>query len=99
MADVPELFITYKRADGGLVWGEYTFVTEPDGLDEDLDEPDEYIKETWQLVSRETVVFKPYGWDELQAELAAEAAEEQAECNGNCFDAIFDYDCPKHGGA
>lgn len=56
-------FTTYRMADGSLIYGEFTFVTESEFFD-GIDIPTEVVKETWSLVSRETVTFTPYGWSE-----------------------------------
>lgn len=39
-------FVTYRRADGGLIFGEYQFFTEYDGLEE---ENCDIVQETWEL--------------------------------------------------
>lgn len=45
-------FVTYRRLDGQLVYGEFMFVTEYEGLeDEDCD----IIKECWVLESRSII--------------------------------------------
>lgn len=53
-----KLWVTYKLANGDLVGGEYGFVTDDEFFD-DIDEPVEVVKQTWRLVSSETVTFKP----------------------------------------
>jgi hypothetical protein len=46
--------VTFRRADGELVAGEYRWVTDIDGYFHD-DDYVELVKETWLLVSAETV--------------------------------------------
>ncbi len=41
---------TYRRADGEMIYGEYTFVTELEWFESD-DEPTDLIEETWVLQS------------------------------------------------
>lgn len=49
-------FVTYRMADGSLVASEYEFVTQTEWFDEDtFDEDTVVIKETWALVSTETI--------------------------------------------
>jgi hypothetical protein len=69
---VGDSWTTYRLADGDLIGGEFSFVTDTEFFEE-RDEPVDVVKETWVLQSSETVTFKPYGWDELQAEIAADA--------------------------
>lgn len=62
-------WVTYRLADGSLIWGEYAFVTETEFF-EDLDYPVDVIKETWVLQDSETVNFAPLWWsDEEDDEL------------------------------
>ena len=51
--DEYEYWVTYRRADGQLIHGEFSWVDDPQALDDLLD-PTEIIKETWVLQSRET---------------------------------------------
>lgn len=53
-SDPEDEFTTYRRADGRLIWGEYTFLTDFDGLEV---EKCGIIEEVWQLKSR---TFIPY---------------------------------------
>jgi hypothetical protein len=55
---VNEPFTTYRLADGELIFGEYSFVTDPDFFD-DCDERIEVIKEVWQLVDEQLLFFGP----------------------------------------
>lgn len=52
-------FVTYKRADGKLIQGEYSFVTDIDYFDGDAEEQNclDVIEERWQLVSSRTLKF------------------------------------------
>lgn len=55
--------VTYKRADGDLIYGEFGWVCEPEYFEDD-DEPTEYVKETWVLQSSETFTHRPSGWEQ-----------------------------------
>lgn len=67
MTDEP--FVTYRLADGSLIYGEYTFMCEDDTwTNGDLDEPVDVVKETWVCVERECITFKPDWWDESREE-------------------------------
>jgi hypothetical protein len=57
------LLVTYKQADGGLIFGEFSFVTELEFFD-DADKPIEVVKETWQRVAVETFTVKPPWWSD-----------------------------------
>jgi hypothetical protein len=57
------LFVTYKQADGQPVDGEYAWVTDLEYF-ADVDQPTDVVKETWTLVSRETLTVKPPFWDD-----------------------------------
>lgn len=56
-AKIGEQAQTWKRADGEQIWGEYSFMTGPEGLDDDYDDPIEYVVQTWQLVDEHTVMI------------------------------------------
>ena len=61
-----EYWVTYRRADGELIHGEYGWVDDPQMLDELLD-PTEIIMETWELQKRETYTTEPtlqFDWNE-----------------------------------
>lgn len=51
--------VTYRMADGSLVCGEYSFVTETEYFTEceGPDEPFDVIEERWELVTRRTVRY------------------------------------------
>lgn len=53
-----DYLITYRRADGELVDGEFSWVTDPQMLDALLD-PTEVIVETWVLQKVETYITEP----------------------------------------
>lgn len=49
---------TYRQADGDLIMGEYSFMTEPDYWDNnDNDEYIEVVEETWQLLETRTLKY------------------------------------------
>ena len=47
---------TYRRADGELINGEFSFTTTPEFFEDD-DEPNEVVREDWLLVRRTTVMI------------------------------------------
>lgn len=49
-----ETFVTYRRADGKPISGEYAFVTNIEGIEDDLEESD-IIEEHWILESSRTI--------------------------------------------
>ncbi len=56
----PDAMITYRRVDGELIYGEFSFALHPDSLDEDFsDEPVEYYEEIWTLLECKTIVKFP----------------------------------------
>lgn len=59
----PAGWVTYRRSDGEPIGGEYAFVTELEWFDMDT-EPTELIKETWTLISSETITVGPTWLDE-----------------------------------
>lgn len=63
-------WVTYRRADGQLIHGEFSWTDEPELLDDLLD-PTEIIKETWVLTMIETYTTVPrlsFDWDEEEEE-------------------------------
>ena len=55
---IGQTWTTYRRADGDLIWGDYTFMTGTEWTDE-CDEPIAVCIEVWQLVSREVQMMGP----------------------------------------
>lgn len=55
--------VIYRLADGGLIWGEYDYVSDTEYF-EDVDRPVDVIVEWWTLRSATTVTFKPRHWDD-----------------------------------
>lgn len=55
--------ITFRRADGELVAGEFMFVTGLEWFETD-DEPTELVKQTWRLVESETITVNATNRDE-----------------------------------
>lgn len=63
-------WVTYRRADGKLIRGEFGWVDDPEMLDELLD-PTEVIRETWVLHERIQYTTDPnyeLDWDEEEYE-------------------------------
>lgn len=57
-ADDDRVLKTYRHADGSLVMGEYSFMTEPDYWDNEADgEYVEVVEDTWQLVTSRTLKY------------------------------------------
>jgi hypothetical protein len=48
---------TWKRADGEMIMGDYSFMTGPDGLDDPYYDPVEYVVQTWRLVAEHVVLI------------------------------------------
>jgi len=46
---VGDTWTTYCRADGEMIYGDYSFVTELEWFEEDY-EPTSLVQQTWQLV-------------------------------------------------
>jgi hypothetical protein len=61
------LKITYERADGEMIFGEYSWVGELEFFD-DEDEPIDLIKKTWLLMNEEQYQHIPPGWEPLDDE-------------------------------
>lgn len=60
--DPPDALVTYRRVDGELIFGEYSFATHPDSLEDEAmgsDEPIEYCEEIWTLLERKVIVKCP----------------------------------------
>jgi hypothetical protein len=58
----PSFEVTYRRADGAEVGGEYGWVTTLESCESEVeyaDAPLEFIKETWQRVGVESVWLEP----------------------------------------
>lgn len=58
-AESVAVMTTYKRADGELIMGQYSFMTEPDYFESDDDGGDyfEVVEETWTLTGTRTLKF------------------------------------------
>ncbi len=56
-----DYLVTYRRADGELIDGEFSWVTDPYLLSSLLD-PTEVIMETWVLQKIETYTTEPAGF-------------------------------------
>ncbi len=56
MGDPTRMLTTYRLANGELIMGEFSWVTDANYLDEmEHDDPTEYIKEEWACMSRESI--------------------------------------------
>ncbi len=103
MSADPNTMTTYRLVNGGLIAGEFSFVTEVDWFDAD-DDPTELIQEVWVVQSRRTMVAPavPHG---------RSCVFEVPDTNGGWCDAeatrwvsVDDGDhleprCDKHGGS
>lgn len=55
-AKIGDAAYVYREADGSLIYGEYSFVTELDWFD-DRDDEVKLVRQTWQLVDAVEVVL------------------------------------------
>ncbi len=55
-AKIGDEAFTWKRADGDEI-GDYGWVTDDGILDDRYDDPAEYTRQRWQLVSEDTVIL------------------------------------------
>ena len=59
----PKQMTTWRRADGELIGGDYSFVTDADSLTYEVDAssaPMEYVEEVWELRSSRPLIGFPY---------------------------------------
>ena len=59
--------VTYRMADGSLVWSEYDLVWDEEFFEE-VDEPIDVTVETWVRVSTKTVTYGKIETDETHTE-------------------------------
>jgi len=91
-AAAPKTMTTYKHADGELVDGEYGWVADLDGYEADALVPVDWVRETWQLVSTETVTTFPPLYDCGLTDCDEDAKSWQQ------VDGAWSARCGEHGG-
>jgi hypothetical protein len=74
--------VTYRRADGEAISGEYDYVEQLEWFESDY-EPTELIKETWTLTETGAVRLVPPGW--VEPIRCAACGCENDEDNDNCL--------------